>query len=111
MDFFYYFSSSNFFVTLRGTCELKMQLARRSLFRTTHPGKANGARLDKCHKRNGNNQATSAMCQALIRSAPQRRTIAAKMPNARKKSRAFGITGFCRKTGRWAIIPVRYWLG
>jgi hypothetical protein len=38
MDFFYYFSSSNFFVTLRGTCELKMQLARRSLFRTTHPG-------------------------------------------------------------------------
>jgi hypothetical protein len=111
MDFFYYFSSSNLFVTLRGTCELKMQLARRSLFRTTHPGKANGARLDKCHKRNGNNQATSAMCQALIRSAPQRRTIAAKMPNARKKSRAFGIAGFCRKTGRWAIIPVRYWLG
>ena len=38
------------------------------------------------------------MCQALIRASPNRRGIAAKMPNSRKKTREFGIASFVAKS-------------
>jgi hypothetical protein len=53
----------------------------------------------KCHKRNGNNQATAAACQALICLGEQGCRITSKMPNSRKKSQEFGIACFGVKPG------------
>jgi hypothetical protein len=63
------------------------------------------------HKRNGNNQATAAVCQALIHSSDKHRDLKSKMPNSRKKSREFGISHIVAKPAVENLFGPHCWFG
>jgi hypothetical protein len=87
-----------------------MQLAHRSLSFFEHNLPMAGLQVN-CHKRNGNNQATAAACQALIFLPARRCSITSKMPNSRKKSREFGMACFVAKPGVEMLNPNHCWFG